>query len=241
MKKILAVFLVAFALLGLASCSSNHVAMPYGTEEYKSGEWTEESLVKHLEELGFENIEITNVIEEFGEEEWKIHNIKIEDPDSNSWFASYRAFDKDEKFDKDSRIIVETYVSHPTISIDNSENFRKLVNSDNVSVDDSEVSKFFESHNGEYIEFNGLITYCNDSLFYVNFDLYFDVKIENSSWFVYSWDNIKISNLHECGWHIDYNSYSVGTLGKGDSVHMVCQIVALGDSWSLVIKQFETK
>ena len=241
MKKFLAVFFVAFALLGLTSCLDNGAVMPYSTEEYKSKEWTEESLVQHLEELGVENIEINNVLEEYGKEEWKIHNIKIEDPDSNSWFSSYRVFDKGEKFDKDSKIIVETYVSHATISIDNSEIFRKLVTSDDISIDASEVSAFFESNNGNYIEFNGLITYCYDSYFYVNCDLNFDVKIENSSWFEYSWDDIKISKLHECGWHINYNNYSVGTLGKGDNVHMVCQIISFGDSWTLEIKQFETK
>ena len=241
MKKILAVLLVAFTLLGLASCTSNDVVMPYGTEEYKSGEWTEESLVKHLEELGFVNIEITNVLEEYGKEEWKVHNIKIEDPDSNSWFTSYRTFDKNEEFNKDSKIIIETYVAHPTISVDNSEIFKKLVTGDDVSIDDFEVSNFFESHNGEYIEFDGLITDCYDSYFYVDFDLDFDVKIENSSWFEYSWDDIKISKLHECGWHTNYNSYSVGTLSKGDRVHMICQIYSSGDYWTLEIKQFETK
>ena len=224
-----------------ASCSSNDVVMPYSTDEYKSGEWTEESLVKHLEELGFENIEITNALEKYGEEEWKIYNIKIEDPDSNSWFASYREFEKNEEFSKDSKIVVETYVSHSTIKIDSSEVFRELVSNGDISIEDSEISDFFESHDGEYIEFNGVITDCYDSFFYIDYDLDFGVKIENSTWFEYSWEDIKISHLHECGWHTNYNNYSIGTLSKGDNVHMICQIYAFGDYWTLEIKQFETK
>ena len=85
-----------------------------------------------------------------------------------------------------------------------------------------------------------IITHCFDTYFYVGFDIDFDVKIENSAWFQYSWNSVKLRDLYECGWHINYDAYSVGTLSEGDDVHMICQIHAGENYWTLEIKQFDT-
>ncbi len=251
MKKIL-ICVVSILVLPIiflcVSCSDEEVdelfdtkaTMPFGTDEYKAGEWTEETILTHLKELGFEDIEITNVVEVYGgNDEWKIHDIQIEDPDSMSFFTEYRTFDKGEKFDKTSNIIVETYISHATINVDNNEALRDLVNNAEFTTDSPEVLEFFKAHSGEYIEFDGVITYCYDYLFYVNFDLDFDVQVENSTWFEYSWDDIEIDYLDDCGWGIDHNMYYSGCLSKGDKVHMVCKIYGSEEEWSLTIKSFD--
>ncbi len=237
MKKYLTPFLLAILtlLFTCTGCSVEEISMPYGSADYKNGEWTVDSLVDHLEELGFSDIEVTNVFDSFGEERIEVYNVTIEDTSSDSWFTEYKAFKKGESYGTWLKIKIETHTFIPTLTTSNCSDFSELMAFEDSTEKNEAINSFMSAHNGEYIEFEGTITDWYDELFWVGID--FSISVEDSGT-IFSWDTIDLIDTKLEG-EYHYNKYKSGLISEGMRVHMIVKIVSTEDDWKLEIDAME--
>ena len=237
MKKCILVLSVVLLFFVLVSCSEDVITMPYDSSEYKNGNWTVEDLVAHFEELGFTNIEIINVMDSFGEPNVAVYNVNIEDTSSDSWFTDYKAFYKGEEFGSWLEIKIETHTVIPTITVNNCAEFADLVQIEALSPQKEKMlNSFMDSHNGEYIEFDGTLIEWMDEWSYIAID--FAVAVENNPAISFSWKDIKISELPLTG-DYHYTKYKSGLVSEGMKVHIIAEIVSSGKNWELKIKAMD--
>ena len=237
-KVILCTFIIIIAISFLA-CSFEPVekiVMPYSCDEYENGEWTVDELVEHFEGLGFSDINVTNVMESFGEANVLIQNLTIEDPSSDAWYNRYRAFEKGEEFWSGRKIKIETHTYIPTLTVENCSDFAELIEMDEFSGKIEAVQSFMESHKNEYIEFEGTITDWYDEMHWVGVS--FTVSAENSDYINFSWETTDLIDLKlEDDYH--YTKYKTGLISAGMKVHMIAQIVYVDEEWHLEINVME--
>lgn len=236
-KRILFHLICSFTLFLFVGCDTSGVSMPYGSEEYENGDWTVEELIEHFEELGFSDIETINTLEYFGDEEIGIYNVTIEDTSSDSLFTEYRSFEKGEELGTWLKLKIETYTAIPTLTIDNCSEFSELTKMKNSSSEQGElISAFMNSHNGEYLEFDGIITDWYDEMFWTSVS--FTISFEESEQLSFTWSTIDFSDLNLEG-EYEYSKYKVGLISENMKVHMITRIVSSEDGWNLEIDSMQ--
>lgn len=225
----------SFLLFLFVGCDTAAVSMPYGSEEYENGDWTVEELINHFEELGFSDINVTNELEIFGNDEIGIYNVLIEDTSSDSLFTEYRTIEKGEEVGNWLKVKIETYTSVPLLTKDNSAEFAELIKMDAPILNETLMS-FMDSHNGEYLEFDGTITDWYDDVFWVGVS--FTITVENSECLEFSWSTMDLSDL-DLGGEYEYSKYKAGAISERMQVHMITKIVTSENEWHLEIESMQ--
>lgn len=220
----------------LCTSCTTEVAMPYSSEEYLEMNWPVDELISHFEELGFSDFE-TYITETFDEDEARIRRVAIEDTSSSSADGDleHKEFEKNEKFGTYLEVLISGYRLIPTLTVDNCDELAELVQMDGESLEKGEkITAFMRKHGGEYLEFEGTITYWNDELFFAS-GVYLTVAVEDSPHTNFSWNSIGISELEIVG-DPDYeNGYISGMIEEGDKVHMYTKINNNAEGWKLEI------
>ena len=228
--------IVMFAVL-FVGCDSVRLfaTMPYSSKEYKNGSWTLDELVLHFEELGFNDIDVEKISDQYGEEKTVINSVEIED--SDSFWGETRPIEKGEKALTYLEIKIEYILYHPTITEENSAEFTYLI-AMNDEVDEKPilVQEFMEKHDGEYLEFYGTTVDVNDEFWYAT-DIDFKIAIGNSVHMQYRFEcsTLDLERLGYCS----HSSYFYGFLSEGDVLHCICKISASEYSWSLTLVRLE--
>lgn len=220
--------ILAFTCVG---CSGDDATMPYGSSDYENGEWTVDELVSHLEELGFDNIDIEDDESRYVSE--VSINVRVEDTESDSWFTEYTDFVKGEPVRSWRNVKIE--VTHP-IPVLTIENYPELIEvlplRSGSDTDFEEWKSFMKEHNGEYIEFDGTITDWYDELWYAS-GISFTVSFEDYEDISFSWSGLLTS---EFGYK---NDYSTGCVKEGISAHVVAKIVYSEDEYKYELEDIQ--
>ena len=235
-KSCVVLCVIVFLFLLFVACDFRHlVTMPYSSKEYKNAGWTLDELILHFEELGFNEINVEKTSDQYGEEKIVICSVEIED--SDSFWGGTRPIEKGEKTSTYLEIRIEYVLYHPTITKENSTEFAQLVDmNDEVYDKPILVQEFMEKHDGEFLEFQGIVLDAYDKFWYAS-DINFIISIGNS---VHMQHNFKCSTLDlERLGYCSHSSYFSGLLSKGDILHCVCRISATEDSWSLALVRLE--
>jgi hypothetical protein len=232
----LAFILIVLGLLFLCTGCSSEVSMPYGSAEYEGQEWSVEELVEHFKELGFSEIK-TDVIETFDKDQARICRVAIEDIFSDSWTMGYKDFEKGESIGTHLEVFISAYTLIPTLTVDNCVEFADLVKMDNENPEKADLlASFMQTHDGEFLEFDGTITDWQDKYFWVGVS--FTTAVENSTHMFFSWDSIGLIDLGMTG-DYHYNKYHSGLITEGMNIHMLAKIDWLENEWSLEIDSME--
>lgn len=227
-------FVTSFLLAFCTGCDADVISMPYGSSDFKNGEWSVEEVVSALENIGFTNITIKNAKESFGEANIKIYNVTIEDTSSDWWFTEYKAFNKGDEFGSWLEIKIETHTFIPTLTVENCSDFANLIyKKTSSSQTDEAINSFMASHINEYIEFSGTITDWHDSLYYIS-GISFTVAVENSAYLSFSWDTDSFSELGLTG-EYDFDKYYSGLISEGMQVHIIAKILPSEEDYILQI------
>ena len=229
-SRIIGVILVlSILLLCCTGCSDVVVSMPYSTAEYIEMNWPVEELVAHFKELGFSRIKLDNY-ETFDENEARITCVNIEDFFSDSLFTDYKKFEKGEDYSTLLEIHISAYSLVPTLTVDNCSDFAEIVTMDSDSPEKAErIAAFMKEHNGEYLEFDGTITYWYDGLFWISVSM--SVAVEDSDEMNFSWSTRHFSDL--CLEGYDINMYHEGLITEGMKVHIITKIEYTDEGWTL--------
>lgn len=160
MKKYCVFYLVIVLLLSLlAGCEmtegiSTEVILPYGSEEYESGNWSVEELVQHFEELGFYHVK-TDISKTFNEDEVGVYEVRVEiDPDA--LLTQYKKFQKDEQVRKRCEIRIKANTLIPVLTIENCPDFAEVVKAGPDEAYEA-LKEFLRQHENEFIEFDGTV------------------------------------------------------------------------------------
>lgn len=232
--RIIALFFVFSILLFICAGCDAGATIPHSSDEYENGEWSVEELVEHFEDLGFTDIKIEEKTT-FDESEVKIQVLVADD--SDSWFPSYRDFEKGETISTMRKIIIRATSLIPVLTVDNNSDFAKLVNMDQASPEKPDLlSSFMQAHDGDYLEFNGTITNWSDEFFWTSVSL--TVAVEDSNQMSFSWGAISLSELDMTGAY-DYNNYYAGLIKEGMKVHIIAKIDYAKDGWALEINSMD--
>lgn len=235
MRKMI-VALALLVLIFLCTGCTTSVSMPYSSDDYKELDWSVEELIDHFKDLGFSNIK-TDIRETFDESQARICRVAMEDTAADSWFTEYKDFEKDDEFGTHLEVYISAYTLIPTLTVDNCAEFAELVNMDrNLPEKADRLSAFMEAHNGEYIEFDGLLTEWNDKWWYVGID--FTIAVEESSEMSFSWNNVATIDLGMTG-DYHYEKYKTGLITSGMRVHMLAKIKNTRDGWDLEIDSMQ--
>ena len=210
--------------------------MPYSSTEYKEMNWSVEELIAHFEELGFSDIK-TDVWETFDENQARICRVAIEDTSADSWFTEYKDFEKGEEYGTYLEVYISAYTLIPTLTVDNCDEFAELVNLNSDSPEKAErLSSFMQTHDGNYLEFDGTITSWYDEFFWTSVSV--TVAVEDSDQMSFSWGTISLSELGMSG-DYHYNKYHAGLITEGMKVHVLAQIDYTEDGWALEIDSMQ--
>ena len=223
-KRCMGLLLVIICLFACAACGGNDATMPYGSDEYENGEWSVEELVSHLEELGFDDIDV--------EESESRHvseislEVRVEDTESDSWFTEYKDFEKGEPARTWRKVRISVTAPIPVLTTENCPDLVDFLRKRYGSSEDIEVwQSFMEEHSGEYIEFDGTITDWYDELWFAS-GITFTVSFEDNDDITFSWSGMTTS---EFGFA---NDYSTGCVQEGIPAHVVIRIgYAEEDYW----------
>lgn len=228
MKKLKSVFMIICCIL-LVGCSSEDdvevpkIAMPYGSREYISGEWTNEEwsvedLVKQFEGLGFTEIEIIG-------NTTKVISVTVEGED-----GLFDSFYKGEEVEISRKIHIFTaFEATPPLTVSNCPEFAEFVENGIESSKNSQAwVAFLKSHSGELLVFDGTITDWYDEAFWIGVS--FTIAIEDSPNMSFSKDTMSLSELGMTG-EYDYNNYYAGLIKEGVRVHVVTEITKTDDGW----------
>lgn len=233
----IAFVLVFFLLLFVCTGCATGVSMPYSSNEYKELDWSVEELVAHFEELGFSDIK-TDVWETFDENQARICRVAIEDTSADSWFTEYKDFDKDEEFGTHLEIYISAYTLVPTLTVDNCAEFAELVTMDSENPEKPEsLASFMQTHDGDYLEFDGIITDWYDELWFAG-GVSFTISVEGSDQMSFSWETMGLIDLDMTG-EYHYNNYNTGLITEGMKVHVLAKIDYVEGSWSLEIDSMQ--
>lgn len=223
MRKTLFAVYVLLVVFILGACSRELITMPYGSREYRNEDWTAESLVEHFQGLGFTRVYVENTETRYGDDMIDIYNVKIEDTEAVSVLTEYMNFDGGDSFYSNAKIMIETHTYIPTISVENSPEFKALCKSQNADM----VKEFMTAHSGEYLEFNAKLSKWLDNN-YAERGASFRVSVETGGTISMEFMDLKIEDLHleEC----QYSNYYEGmitdeTVKQGIYFHMVARIV----------------
>ena len=232
-RSIALILILSTLLFVCAGCDAG-VTIPYSSDEYENGEWTVEELVEHFKELGFTDIEIEEKTT-FDESEVKIQVVVADD--SDSWFPAYRDFEKGETISTIRKIIIRATSLNPVLTVENSPEFADLVKMDSESPEKAErLSSFMQTHDGDYLEFDGTITSWYDEFFWTSVSI--TVAVEDSDQMSFSWGTISLSELGMTG-EYHYNKYHAGLITEGMKVHILAQIDYTEDGWALKIDSMQ--
>lgn len=222
-KKSIIILIATIVIIGncVGCSSSEEPPMPYSSSDYENGEWTLEEVISNLEELGFENIEIEEYESQYVSEE--SFDVKVEDFSSDSWLTEYKDFEQGEPLYSWRDVKIEVTIPIPVLTVENTpelaDNLAKRFGTDK---DVDAWKSFMKEHNGEYIEFNGIITDWYDELWYAS-GISFEVSFENYEDITFSWSSI---STNELGFN---NDYSTGCVTEGTSAYITAKIVYTSD------------
>lgn len=241
MRTQIIVFLLVLSLVVACTGCTTSVTMPYSSEEYENGSWELDELVEHFEELGFDQIDIDEHSmldrENLDKNSKYITTVRIEDVSSDSWFTEYRDFDKGEEIGTYLEVKINVVTPIPVWSIDNCVELENIAKMDPGSAEQDDALKAFaEQHNGEYLEFYGLLTDWYDQFWYVGVS--FAVSVENSNEMTFSWNSIDLYDLGMTG-EYHYENYKTGLISEGDRVRILSQIEYTSGEMNLRIETFE--
>ena len=220
--KIRSIVLVAVLSILLFLCSGCDIAatMPHSSDEYENGEWSVDELVEHFEGLGFTDIDVEEYTT-FNESEVKIQVVVAED--STSWFPSYRDFEKGETVDTLRKIIIRETRLIPILTIENCPEFAEYVKNGKDSPDNTlPWLSFIDEHNGEALEFDGIITSWSDEFWYIT-GVDCTVTVENSENMSFYWSVDSLDDLGLSG-EDSHNEYSLGEITEGMQLHILAVI-----------------
>ena len=207
-------------ILCCAGCAST-IVMPYSSEEYENSGWTLKELTTHFEELGFTDVTVRKDTTR-NEAYAGIYSVEIEE-DTDSLFAEYGDFEKGDDFlsTRELYIVYNDFI--PTWAIDNCPELVELSQFEHGSDEWEKKQKaFMQSHSGEYIEFDGVITDWYDDYWYAG-GVSFTISVEGYEQLKFSWDNIELSSLRLTeDYH--YSNYKTGLICEGDRVHILAKI-----------------
>ena len=204
-------------MLTCIGCSGKDAVMPYGSSDYENGEWTVDALVTHLEELGFDNIDIEEDKSRYVRE--VSLNVRVEDTESDSWFTEYTDFIKGEPVKSWRDVKIEVTHPIPVMTIENTPELVDILPLRSGTEEDFEEWKsFMEEHNGEYIEFNGTVLDVYDEFWYIS-GISLDISFEGYENIDFGWSGIEPNDI---GYD---NDYSLGCLPKGTPAYCVVKIV----------------
>ncbi len=197
--------------------------MPYGSSDYENGEWTVNELVTHLEELGFDSIDIMEDESRYVSK--TSINVSVEDVESDSWFTEYTDFIKGEPVRSWRDVKIEVTHPIPVMTLENSPELVDILPLRKGSEADVEQWKtFMKEHNGEYIQFSGTVIDVFDEVLWVGISL--DISFENYESIYFSFSNVSPNDI---GYD---NDYSYGCLPEGTPVYCVVRIVSSDDDCS---------
>lgn len=220
-KRCMGIMLAIICLFTCTACSGNDATMPYGSDEYENGEWSVEELVSHLEELGFDDIDVQKSESRYVSE--ISLQVRVEDTDSDSWFTEYTDFEKGEPLRtwREVQIIVTTPI--PVLTVDNTPDLADTLKKRSGSSEENDAWRaFMKEHNGEYIEFDGIITDWYDEFWFAS-GISFTVLFEEYDNISFSWRGLLTNEL---GFN---NDYLAGCVAEGVTAHVVLRILYTED------------
>lgn len=233
-RRILASVIAICIMLACTGCAAM-ITMPYSSQEYENSGWSVTELVSHFKDLGFQNINTTNITRTFDESLAGDYWVKIEDSSADSWFTEYRQFEKGESFTEKYEIYISGFDYTPTLNKDTSSAFSDLIDTDRTPQElENAVTAFMREHNGEYLEFDGVLTTWDDEHFWVG--IWFTVAVEGNTELAFSWEDISTLELEEAG-SFSHTMYKQGVVCTGDQVHMVVKINSYNNGWELEIQK----
>ena len=244
MKKLLLfIILVAFVISVLSGCFPSEIEMPYGSDDYKNGEWTAESLIEHFKELGFSNFE-TFFIETYDEDEVKIYRVAVENSAGSVQDEEYKDFTKGEKLNTWDTIYISANTLIPSLTLQNCSDFADVVQlGEEATEKNSQLDSFMQAHGGEYIKIDGVVTEWNDNYWWIASQiLNFSIAIEEFPQTEFSWEMTWVTDLNiEIPGEIGYADYYTGLVSEGQRVHLIAEIVNGEDGWLLEIVEMRLK
>ena len=218
-KQLIGVLLFVTLLLCTGCASSVSIEIPYSSDEYESSGWTLDELIKHFEDLGFENVEVlgnTSIIEE----------VYVANEDD-----LFESFDKGHKVDSSRRIGI--YTHYEPLNVETSSELEEIVKNGNQSEEgEAAWQNFLKENIGETIYFNGTIMDWYDKLFWIGVS--FSIAIEDNEEMIYYQDTIDLGDLGMTG-EYSYDNYYSGLITKGMRVYVTAEIVQEDDNWDLEI------
>ncbi len=191
--------------------------MPYNSNDYENGDWSLEEVVSHLEELGFEDIEVVKSESRYVSEENL--QVLVEDFSSDSWFTEYKDFEQGEPLHTWRKVKIEVTIPIPVLTEENSP---ELVS--NLAMrygSDGDVAlweSFMKEHNGEYIEFDGVVTDVYDEFWFAS-GISLSISFEEYEDIDFGWSGIEPNDI---GYDNDFSS---GCLSEGTPAHCIVKIV----------------
>jgi hypothetical protein len=116
------------------------------------------------------------------------------------------------------------------LTVDNCADFADIIAMDSESPDKPErIATFMKEHDGEYLEFDGTITYWSDWAYWSSVSL--SVAVEDSEQMSFSWSTVNFSDL--CLEGYDFDTYREGSIYEGMNVHIITKIEYTDDGWTL--------
>ena len=218
-RNIALILILSILLFACTGCDVG-TTIPYSSDEYENGEWSVEELVEHFEELGFTDIEIEEKTT-FDESKERIQVVVADD--SDSWFSSYRDFEKGETISTIRKIIIRATTLTPVLTVENSPEFADFAKNGLDSENNTIAwTTFLEEHNGEALEFDGIITNWYDEFWYIS-GVDCTIAVEGNENMSLYWS---VENLDDLGLTGEYsqNEYSQGRINEDMQVHVLAVI-----------------
>ena len=146
-KKILIILLLLiFTITGCEEESGSKIKMSKSSDSYLKENWTYESLKEHFKKLGFTNIKGIAVEPEDDDFEKNIFELYIE-----QGFIGDDTWEKNDEFNSNQEVRI-FYNEYPLMTIDNSEDLKKVLNGKIKSYED-----FAKKYDGRYVEFKAIV------------------------------------------------------------------------------------
>lgn len=219
-------------------CTSLTVTMPYGSDEYVSGNWTVDEIVTHFEDLGFTDIE-TSIFSTYDKDQARICRVAIDD-DISSWSPEYVDFKKGDEISTMHKILISAMVFVPTLTIEDCAEFAEIAQMGQDSPERQEaLNSFMREHDGEFIELVGTISSWDDEYWY-SAGGSFSVLVDGSNHLLFSWRYEYMHNLKLTG-EYHYTKYTTGLITAGMRTHIIAKIdySTSKDNWHLEIDKME--
>ena len=155
MKYVISIVMVLAILFSLTACFSEDITMPYSSREYEDGDWTLESLVKHLEGLGFTDIDTCDETVYFGEFKDDVYRVEIE-AETDSWYTEYKDFEAGDVFSSSTKIRIFYRSTQEYLTVENCPELAEILLG-SVNGDIYAAQEFAKEYDGEWIKFEAYV------------------------------------------------------------------------------------